>query len=151
MWEEILKAIPVYFSSMIKFVFGPVGGYAAGLTLLTTILTTVAGMMTVVLAFAFFGDFIREKVIKRFFPKRKTFSERNRKFIGIWRKYGIAGVAALTPLILTPIGGTVLALSFGTPKNKLIVSMFISASFWSVVFSVIIYFFGNEFLPDYMK
>ncbi len=33
MWEEIVKAIPVYFSSMIKFIFGPIGGYAAGLTL----------------------------------------------------------------------------------------------------------------------
>ncbi|NJM24298.1 MAG: hypothetical protein HC859_00930 [Bacteroidia bacterium] len=39
---------------MIKFIFGPVGGYAAKLTLTTTILTTVAGMMTVVVAFTFF-------------------------------------------------------------------------------------------------
>lgn len=151
MWEEILKAIPVYFSSMLKFIFGPIGGYAAGLTLVTTILVTVGGMMTVVLLFAFFGDFIREKIINRFFPKRKRFSERNRKFVGIWKKYGLFGVAALTPIFLTPIGGTILAVSFGTPRNKLILFMFISASVWSVLFSVIIYFFGNEFLPDYMK
>lgn len=151
MWEEILRAIPVYFSSMLKFFFGPIGGYAAGLTLLTTILTTVAGMMTVVLAFAFFGDFIRVKIYNRFFPRRKLFSERNRKFVTTWKKYGIVGVAILTPLLLTPIGGSVLAVSFGTPRNKLILYMFISASFWSVFFSVIIYFFGNEFLPNYMK
>jgi len=151
MWEEILKAIPVYFSSMLKFIFGPIGGYAAGLTLVTTILVTVAGMMTVVLLFAYFGDFMREKVMNRLFPKRKPFSERNRKFIGIWRKYGLVGVAALTPIFLTPIGGTILAVSFGTPRNKLILFMFISASIWSVILSVIVYFFGNEFLPDYVK
>jgi len=151
MWEEILKAIPVYFSTMLKFIFGPIGGFAAGLTLITTILVTVGGMMTVVLLFAFFGDFIRDKVLNRFFPKRKKFSERNRKFIGIWRKYGLFGVAALTPIFLTPIGGTLLAISVGTPRNKLILYMFISASIWSVIFSIIIYFFGNEFLPDYVK
>jgi membrane protein DedA with SNARE-associated domain len=151
MWEEILKAIPVYFSTMLKFIFGPIGGFAAGLTLITTILVTVGGMMTVVLLFAFFGDFIRDKILNRFFPKRKKFSERNRKFIGIWRKYGLFGVAALTPIFLTPIGGTLLAISVGTPRNKLILYMFISASIWSVILSIIVYFFGNEFLPDYMK
>lgn len=155
MWEEILKAIPVYFFSMVKFIFGPLGGYASGLTLVTTILATVAGMMTVVLLFAFFGDFMRNQIMNRFFPKRKRFSDRNRKFILLWRKYGLAGVAALTPLVLTPIGGTLLAIVFGTPKNKLIFYMFISASVWSVVFSTLVYFFGNEvvnkMLPDFIR
>lgn len=151
MWEEIVKAIPVYFSSMIKFIFGPVGGYAAKLTLTTTILTTVAGMMTVVVAFTFFGDWIRVKILNRYFPKRKRFSERNRKFVGIWKKYGLVGVAALTPVFLTPIGGTLLAVSFGTPRDKLIFYMFISASFWSIVFSVIVYVFGNKVFPDFMR
>lgn len=151
MWEEILKAIPVYVSSMIKFILGPIGGYAAGLTLVTTILVTVAGMMTVVLAFAFFGDWLRDKVLNRFFKRKHASSGRNRKFIGIWKKYGIAGVAALTPLILTPIGGTLLAISFGTPRDKLIFYMFLSASVWSVLFSCIVYFFGNEVLPEFIR
>ena len=151
MWEEIQKAIPVYFSSMIKFVFGPVGGYAVGLKLITTILVTVAGMMTDVLLFTYAGNWIREKVFTRFFGKRKKFSERSRKFVTIWKKYGLVGVAALTPLILTPIGGTLLAVSSGSPKEKIIFLMFVSASVWSVVFSVAIYFFGNEILPDFVK
>lgn len=57
----------------------------------------------------------------------------------------------LTPLLLTPIGGTLLAISFGTPKNKLILYMFVSASIWAFVFSVAIYFFGNEVIPDIIK
>jgi len=151
MWEEILKAIPVYFSSMIKFIFGPLGGYAAGLELITTILATVAGMMTVVLSFTYAGNWIREKVIKRFFGKRKKFSVSNRKFVGIWKKYGLVGVAALTPILLTPIGGTLLAISSGSPKEKIIFFMFVSASVWSVIFSITVYFFGNEVLPDFVK
>src|SRR5690349_24549542 len=150
MWEEILRAIPVYLSSMLKFILGPIGGYAAGLTLTTTILTTVAGMMTSVLAFTFFGDWLRDKVFHRFFKNRHA-SQRSQRFSGVWKKYGIAGVAILTPLLLTPIGGTLLAISLGTPKDKLIFYMFLSAAVWSVVFSGAIYFFGNEILPDFVK
>lgn len=151
MWEEILKAIPVYFSSMLKFIFGPLGGFAAGLELVTTILVTVAGMMTVVFSFTYAGTWIREKIIHRFFGKRKRFTQNNRKFVRIWKKYGLFGVAALTPVLLTPIGGTLLALSSGSPKEKIIIFMFISASVWSVVFSVAVYLLGNEFLPDFVK
>ena len=151
MWEEILKAIPVYLSSMLKFIFGPIGGYAAGLNLITTILATVAGMMTVVLSFTYAGNWLREHVINRFFKKSKKFSGSNRKFVKIWKKYGLVGVAALTPIILTPIGGSILAVSSGSPKEKIVLFMFISATVWSVIFSVAIYFFGNEVLPDFVK
>lgn len=161
MWEEILKAIPVYFFSMVKFILGPTLGYAAGLTFLTTVLTTVAGMMTIVMLFTFFGDFMRNKVLNRFERKSKDIPgserkpkdipDRRLKFIWLWKKYGILGLAVLTPLVLTPIGGTVLAVSFGVPRNKLILYMFISASAWALIFSGAIYFFGNEVLPDFIK
>jgi hypothetical protein len=150
MLEEIAKAIPVYVSSMLKFILGPLGGYAAGLNIVTTILVTVAGTMTVVVAFAFFGDFLKEKVLARVFTGQKKFSGRNRRFVTIWKKYGLVGVAALTPVLLTPIGGTLLAISFGAPKNKLIFYMFVSASIWSVSLSMMFYFFG-QFVPDFMK
>lgn len=151
MWEEITRAIPIYFSSMLKFILGPVGGYLQKLNMITTILTTVAGMMTVVLAFAFFGDLIKKKIIYRFFNRRKRFSERNRRIVVIWRKYGLAGVAALTPVLFTPIVGALIAISFGTPKDKLITYMFVSASVWAVVLTFTIYLFGNSVLPDFMK
>jgi hypothetical protein len=151
MWEEILRAIPVYFSSMIKFIFGPLGGYAAGLELLTTILVTVAGMMTVVLLFTYAGDWVRRQIIDKLFGRNNRFSKANSKHIGIWKKYGLVGVAALTPLLLTPIGGTILALSSGSPKEKIIFMMFVSAAVWSVILSMVVYLFGNEFLPDYFK
>jgi len=152
MWEEILKAIPVYFSCMVKFILGPIGGYASGLNLLTTILTTVMGMMTVVVAFTFFGDFIRDRVLHRLVRrKRPKAVAPNKRFAYIWKKYGLPGIALLTPLVLTPIGGTLLAVSSGSAKEKIIFYMFISASIWSVVFSLAIYFFGNEVLPDFVR
>lgn len=155
MWQELLRAIPVYFSCMLKFIFGPLGGYAAGLNLVTTILTTVAGMMTVVFLFTFFGEWMGEKVFngkffKRFKPRQVT-KERAQKLEKIWRRYGLVGVALLTPIILTPLGGTLLAVSSGSPKDKIIFYMFVSASFWSVAFSMTIYFFGPKVLPDFIR
>jgi hypothetical protein len=149
MWEEILKAIPIYFFSMLKFIFGPLGGYVAGLNLATTILVTVAGMMTVVVLFSYFGDFMRTKVLNRFAGRKKKFSERNRRFVRFWKRYGILGVAFLTPLLLTPIFaifGTILAIGFGAPRKQLLVFMFISASFWSVLLSSSIYIAGEQLL-----
>ena len=151
MWEEILKAIPVYMASMLKFILGPVGGYTAGLNLLTTILATVFGMMTVVFFFTYFGDWFKAKVLSRFVKKKNRFSVSNKRFVTIWKKYGLPGVALLTPIFLTPIGGTLLAVSSGSPKDRIIFYMFLSASFWAVVFSMLIYFFGNEVLPDFLK
>ena len=149
MWEEILKVVSIYFSTMIKFIAGPLGGYMVGLSLFTTIMTSVASMMTVVLAFSYFGDFLRNKVFAKLFSRGKKFSERNRKVITIWRKYGLLGVAALTPLLLTPIGGTLLAISFGSPRDKLILYMFVSAAIWSVVLSVLFYTVGDEIISQF--
>jgi hypothetical protein len=146
MWQVILKVLSVYFSSMLKFVFGPLGGYAAGFSLIATILVTIAGMMTVVLVFTFFSVWIKEKILSRIFKKRNKFSSSNRRFVTIWKKYGLIGVAALTPIILTPIGGTLLAVSSGSPKEKIIFYMFISASVWAIIFSSSLYFFSGEVL-----
>lgn len=149
MIQELLKAIPVYFSSMLKFIFGPLGGYGVGLHLITTMLTTVAGMMTVVFMFTFFGDWIRRKIFGKF-GKKRIDVKKGAKLEMIWKRYGLVGVALLTPIILTPIGGTLLAVSSGSPREKIIFYMFLSASFWSVVISSAIYFFGDEVLPEFL-
>ncbi len=148
MWELVLKISGVYFSSMFKFFFGPITGYASGLNLFVTILATVAGSMTTVLLLTFFGDWIREKILSRFTRNKKKFSSKNRKVITFWRKYGLIGVAVLMPMVFTPPGATLVAVSFGTPKDKLIVSMFLSSAFWAIVISIIIYFFGPKTIPE---
>lgn len=149
--EEFLRAMPVFLFSMIKFILGPTLGFAARLHFLTTVFVTIAGMMSMVLAFTYAGEWIRNKVLGRFFKNRKRFTQRNRKFVSIWKKYGLTGVAFLTPLILTPIGGTLLAVSAGSPKEKIIFYMFVSAAAWSLIFTGIIYFIGREALPGFVN
>src|SRR5436853_5743071 len=99
MGEELLKALPVLFASMIKFILGPVGGHVAKLHFITTVIVTILGMMIMVISFTYFGDWIKSKI--PFFNKLKRFTTRNRRFERIWRQFGLIGVAFLTPLLLT--------------------------------------------------
>jgi len=54
-------------------------------------------------------------------------------------------------VVAAEVGGTLLAVSSGSPKDKIIFYMFVSASFWSVAFSMAIYFFGPKVLPDFIR
>lgn len=151
MGEEIIKVITIILLTMLKFIAGPTLGYAGGFSMLGTIVITISGMMSSVFLFTFLGKLLREKVLVRFFRNRKRFTKRNRRFITIWRKYGLWGVAFLTPVILTPIGGTIVLTSFGSSKREILISMFLSAAFWSTAISSIIYIFGPRVLPDFMN
>ena len=144
---EILEIAFIYLLSTLKFIFGPTLGYAAGLSLFTTIVITVLGMMTSVVLFTYMGSLLRDRVIRKLMRRRRTFSKKSRRMIRIWKKYGEWGVAALTPVIFTPIGGTVLLTSFGSRKKRILAYMLVSAIFWAIIISGVIYIFGPEVLP----
>lgn len=151
MWEEILKAFSIYLLCTLKVIFGPTLGYASGLHLITTIIITIAGMMTSVVVFTYFGEWLRLKILKRWIRVRKNFTPNRRRIVTVWKKFGLLGIAVLTPLGLTPIGGTLIAVSFGAPKEKIIWYMLISAAVFAIVFSSLIYLFGNNVLPEWMR
>jgi membrane protein DedA with SNARE-associated domain len=151
MLEEILKAIPVVLASAIKFILGPLEGYALKLHPVTTALSTILGMMISVVAFSFFGNWLKERLFKNFFNKPSNPSNGRRKFMILMRKYGLGGIAFFTPLILTPIGGTLLAVGTGKPRKKIILFMLISATAWAALFTFAIYSFGKAVLPNFIK
>ncbi len=143
MWSYVLKIVSIYLMSMLKFILGPVGGKAEGLNLLVTMIVTVAGMMTVVMIFTFFGNPIRQRLSqwfgRRFHHEEHASAARNR-WRELFARFGVSGIAFLTPVILTPIGGTLLAIGFGIPRPKIIASMLMSACFWSVILTSGVYF-----------
>lgn len=151
MLVEIAKIISIILLTMLKFIFGPVGGYGAGFPFLLTVIITVIGMMLSVIVFTYLGTFIREKWLSKIFKKRKTFTKRNRQFVAIWKKYGIKGVAFLTPILLTPIGGTLLLTTYHTPKKLVLTYMMISAVVWSFILTALVYYAGDtikSFIPE---
>ncbi len=136
--EAILTFLGIYFLCLFKFIAGPVLGSAAGYSVFETVLVTVAGMMTSVSVFAFLGDKIKQYMALRAKKPKQIFSKKNRNIVKIWGKYGVLGIAFLTPVILTPIGGTLIMVSFGVPKREIHIHMLWSAMLWAIVFSLTI-------------
>lgn len=135
MIEYIIKASVIYLATLFKFIAGPVLGLAAGFNAFEILIITVFGMMTTVVSITLLGDWFRANWKFGVTQKRKVFSPKTRRIVSIWKKYGVFGVAALTPLLLTPVGGTVIMNAFNVKKEKIFLYMFISALFWGVVFS----------------
>lgn len=144
MSEEIIKAIPLYLLSALKVAFGLFGGYAAGLKMVTTMIVVFAGMMTSVTIITFFGSLLQKGFLKNWFAKREE-KARNSK----WKKYGLVGIAILTPLLLTPIGGSLLAIVGGYPRSRIMLYMLISAGIFSMTTTAALYYFGPP-LFDYL-
>lgn len=137
MIESFLTFLGIYFLCWFKFIAGPIFGSAAGYSLLGTILITIAGMMSSVLIFTVLGKKLKvhlERILYK--KKRPIFSKKSRKIVHIWKKYGEIGIAFFTPIIFTPIGGTLIMVSFGVKKGKIYTYMLCSACIWAVVFSV---------------
>jgi hypothetical protein len=135
--QRFIDYLVVFAMSMFKFIFGCVGGAVRDFSYFETVLVTVLGMMTSVVIFTFFGIAIRNWFFKAFPRKRKIFSKRNRRIVKIWRKYGIIGVAFLTPVLFSPILGTLIAVSFGEDKKRIFFHMLWSAILWAVILSYI--------------
>lgn len=135
---EIIKYLTIYLLTMVKFIAGPTIGPASGLSWVETVLITVAAMMTSVLIFT--SSTFKENILTRFMKKKKLFTKRNRRFVTIWKRYGLFGVTFLTPIIFTPIGGSILVTYLGGKRKTILYYMLISATFWSIIFSTVFHF-----------
>lgn len=63
---------------------------------------------------------------------KKIFTRRNRMLVSIWSRYGLIGVAALTPVIISIPIGTIIATKYVHNIRKVYLYMFLSILFWSV-------------------
>jgi hypothetical protein len=128
-------------SSALKFVFGPTMGVARGMDYTLTSLFTALGMMLGVFAATFFGEQLKKFIYSRLYKKKpKIFTTRNRRIVRVWSNFGVHGVAFFTPLLLTPIGGTLIAVAFGGKRHEIFFSMTIAALVWAFIITYIIFF-----------
>ncbi len=138
--EEIMVYITIYLLCTVKIVFGPTMGYAAGFHPLVSTLLTIAGMMTTISIFSFFGERLRHTAFIKFFKFKKVFSPQSRRFVKIWNKYGLLGISFLTPILLSPPGGAILAVAFGGNRKQMFIYMFIFSVMWSFILTYGFYY-----------
>lgn len=142
--SEMLKYLAVFATSMIKFIGGPLLGAGSGIGFVETIVLTFFGMMTSVILFStILGNRFKNWLANTIYKNKKVFSTKSRRIVRVWRSYGLQGVAFLTPILFSPIVGTMIAASFGETRKRIFIYMMVSAIFWSVLLSTIIYLIKN--------
>jgi len=129
---------------MWKCVGGPLSGLTANLSVIEITILTSAGMMTTVVILTYAG----EKFRSYFKRKDKAKKERkiNPKVMKVWNKYGVPGIAFLTPLILTPIVGTLILVVNKADKKEIIVYMAISAVSWAFIQTMFFKYFYQQIM-----
>jgi len=134
--DSIITFFGIYILTLFKFIAGPVLGSAAGYSFWEIMLVTILGTMSSVTLFTFLGVKLKKIYQAKFGKTQKIFSKKSRQIVSLWSKYGELGIAFLTPIVLTPIGGTLILVSFGTKKRKIFSYMLISAIIWAIFFSL---------------
>jgi hypothetical protein len=140
-----IKYLGVFVMGMFKFIIAPITGFGLGLGFVETFVCMVSGMMLSVALFSYLGNYIKLKVSWCFPRRRILFNPRTRRIVYVWQNYGLWGIALLTPIILSPIVGTLIASSFGETPFRIMYVMFISALIWGVILLAILYGFGEHF------
>ena len=132
----VSKYAIVFLFSMVKFFGGPLAGAAAELSFLPTYALTVAGMMTSVFVFSGVGRaFAAHLQRRRRLRQKPIFTPRARQIVRIFSRFGIGGIAFLTPILFTPIGGTVIATMLGVRRQHIMLHMLWSAALWGAAFT----------------
>lgn len=142
----ILKYLIVYSLSGFKIIFGPTLGVAYGFSIVETALLSLGGMMTTVYVLSYFGNNIRS-FTRRIFNRKnkpKNFTPKRRKFVRIWKKWGVPGIAFLTPLFLSPIGGAFLVNAFGGKRRDIFKWMWIFGGIWSIILTLLVKYASEQ-------
>lgn len=151
-WQIFLVALLSAFKFQLAFPLAKTGGLSFWETILATITGGTAGV--------FFFVFLSEKLVLLFRklkgnnplnpeksdkkPRRK-FSKINRFLVKFSRKFGLLGIAFITPSILSIPLGTFISSrlndKFVRNKPRLIIYLLLSVVFWSFAFSGLIEIF----------
>jgi len=131
--DKLLSSILVFLGSIVKFSMGSLTAIAANLGLGGSLANIIGGIIGIVL-FTYLGGYMQDYLV-RTFPKRfgRRFTSSNRFLVRIKQKFGLGGIAALTPIILSIPVGVLFALALTHDKKKIMISMLMSMFFWATV------------------
>jgi uncharacterized membrane protein YdcZ (DUF606 family) len=84
-------------------------------------------------------------------PKRKVFTPRTRRIVRVWSRYGLIGLAAITPILLSIPIGTFFITRLERNKKKILLYMFISIASWSLLLTTVFEFTNTQHLQDFLR
>ena len=134
--DNLLSSVLIFFGSIIKFFMGSITTIAANLGLEGSIANVLGGIIGIVL-FTYMGGYMQDYFVKKY-PQyfKRRFSPMNRFLVKVKQKFGLGGIAVITPVLLSIPIGVLVALTLTHNKKKIMISMLISTLFWSAVIFV---------------
>lgn len=124
----IAGAIP-FVESYFGSVIGILAGVNAPVAIVAAIIGNIASMATLVLGTAFIRGRVAKEPVER--------SPRRQRLRNAFDKYGVAGVSLLGQTILPSQITSAALVSFGAPKERVILWQVISIILWGVLFGVL--------------
>jgi hypothetical protein len=76
---------------------------------------------------------IHYQYVEHHVPPKRIFTRQTRRVVKIWKRYGLFGIAALTPVIFSIPIGTFFMSRYEKNRNKIFMYMFISITAWSLI------------------
>ena len=110
-------------------------------TLEIFICLSIGGILGVIL-FTFLGEVIRTWLKKRRMRRKKDEQKplkirKARRILRLWHKYGLIGIAILTPPMISPPFGVIIAVAFRESRARIILYMAISVLAWALVLALL--------------
>ena len=138
--STLLKILIVISLSGLKFLIAiPLSTIHYDFNFLQTLLFSLSGGIIGVFLFSMLSD-----TINRLFPKKKKIKRKRKRgikeviTIKAARKYGVYGIAAITPILLSIPIGTIIALRLFPEKRKTVPVLMSSVVIWAIILSVVL-------------
>lgn len=137
---QVIEILLLLLFSATKFLFA--AGYMLtdkGYSYLFTVFILIIGGALGIIVFTFFSEWVNSLINKIIKPKisKKVFTRKNRFIVKVKSKYGLWGIAFLSPIVFSlPIGCFLASRFYNSPK-KIITTMMIAVTFWAFVLPLI--------------
>jgi len=115
----------------------------AGYSLVEIMVIGIVGGMIGIVLFTYLTVPVK-RLYKKLFPKKvRKFTKMNRRIIRIRQRFGLWGIALITPPIFSIPVGAIVASSMYSNKKRIFATMFVSVLGWSILSSLISYALVN--------
>ncbi len=84
-------------------------------------------MMIGVVLTTYIGKGIQLLIARRQKKPPRRFSRASRVTVKVYRRFGIIGIAALTPILLSPMGGAAISVAFRVHRYQIFLWMLVSS------------------------
>lgn len=147
---EWLQLVGLFLLSSTKFLFAPSTVTAAGYSYFETLLITILGGWFGILVFYYFGRILIELIMRKYFSKKdkkqkSPFTFTNKLIVKTKIRYGIIGLALITPVTISIPVGAILAARYFSREKLTVPLLLFSIVLWSLILTTISVYFKGLF------